>query len=203
MRTSTTTDKPLPLHWRLVEAAFHAVYRIQVLDDDPEALLAYNLFRYTGPPLQLGCGTRVERGDLVAELHFRREALSPLSAGGDPRRAALALLQLGDRDVPRLARKLREELTEVKALHAVTLFHRGIGRYGFEIRPLESRCAEQWLTAWQRLLMLRDRGPGAGRQRAGELPVARHVWVSRKTLIQRYGSAAESRTSPAGEGPCR
>src|SRR5438874_9370473 len=128
-------DRPLPLFWRLLEAHFHRAYRMETLEDDPASLLAYNLLRYRGPEVPLSCGEVVRAGDLVMEVHFRREALLPLMRSTDPHRLGLGLIKLADRDMPRLARVMARDarFAEVKALHALTLFHRGIGRWGFEV----------------------------------------------------------------------
>src|SRR5207248_2187506 len=121
-------DRELPLLWRLLEAYFHRVYGIRPLNEEPDCLIAYSRFRYRGPEVALQCGTRVRSGDPVLELHFRREALVPLARDGDPRRMGLALLRLAERDTPRLALALRDDpaFQDVKAMHALTLFHRGI-----------------------------------------------------------------------------
>lgn len=149
--------------------------------------------RYRGPELRLACGTVVRPGDAVLELHFRREPLLPLARQGDPARMGLGLLRLAERDLPRVAAALEEdpELREVRALHALTLFHRGIERFGFEVMPVESRPAAAWFTAWHRLLMARDHARGWRHVRENrERLVTRHVWISREELIRRHRSAA-------------
>ena len=181
--------RPLPLAWQLVEAWFERSLQVRVLEDDPASLLAYNLYHHRGREVPLRCGTVIRAGDPLLELHFRREALAPLVQDGDPRRMGLALMQLGDRDVPRLARALRDrpELQEVKAAHALTMFHRGITRYGFEVQPIRERHLEWWFTTWQRILMARDHAEGRKRVRKfRDRLVARHIWASRETLLSRY-----------------
>jgi len=178
----------LPLPWRLLEAHFQRVYQVRPVDGDPDALLAYNPFRHAGPELRLQCGLTIYKGDPLLEVHFRRAALLPLIQDGDSTRMGLGLIRLADRDIPRLAAALEREpeLREVKALHALTLFHRGVTRYGFEVRPVKERPLEWWFTWWMRLLLARDHAWGAGRLKVGtEALVVKHVWVSRETLIQR------------------
>jgi hypothetical protein len=125
----------------------------------------------------------------LLEIHFRREALQRRASSGSSARLALALLQLGDRDIPRLARALEQEpaLAHVRALHALTLFHRGVTRYGFEVMPMQERWAEVWFTAWHRLLMARDHPAGSARVRGAHQDlVTRHVWISREELLRRF-----------------
>src|SRR5206468_3153585 len=111
---------------------------IEPLSPDPDCLIAYNLFAYRGPELRLACGEVVRRGDAVLEVHFRREALARLGTS-DPARLGLGVMKLADRDIPRLARMLdgHPRFASVRALHAISLFHRGVSRYGFEALPVE------------------------------------------------------------------
>lgn len=186
-----TKPRPLPWYWRLLEGYFARTYRTEILEGDPGSLFAFNLYAHVGPEVTLKCGTRVAAGDPVMELHFRREGLAPLAEHPDPAGLALGLLQLADREVPRLASVLEADprFASVKAMHALTLFHRGIRRYGFEVFPVQEKHLEVWFTFWQKLLLRRDHPHGdravAGQ---GEEAVVRHVWVSRVELIRRYGS---------------
>lgn len=190
MPAAPTSPRPLPWHWRLLEAYFARAYRTEILGGEPGSLFAFNLFAHRGPEIVLKCGTRVRAGDTVMEVHFRREGLAPLAAQADSTGLGLGLLLLADREVPRLAGELARDprFAEVKALHALTLFHRGIRRYGFEVFPVRERPVERWFTWWQKLLLRRDHPHGekavAG---SGEAAVVRHVWVSREALVRRYG----------------
>ena len=182
-------SRRLSLPWRLLEAYFQRRYQIRILENDPDSLIAYNLYPHQGPDVPLRCGAVLHSGDLVLEIHFRREALQRRVTSGDPTRLALTLLHLGDRDVPRLARALEREpeLQPVRALHALTLFHRGVERYGFEVQPVRERWSEAWFTAWHRLLMARDHPNGGKRVREHrEKLVTRHVWISREELRRRF-----------------
>lgn len=198
-------EADLPWLWRAVETFFRRLYRVEPVTAEPDCLLAFNRARYRGPERRLACGALLRPGDLLLELHFRREALRPLTQQGDPARIGLGLLRLADRDLPRLARRLETEpaLAGVAALHAVTLFHRGIRRYGFETAPLEPRLAEWWFSAWQRRLLARDHPLGRARiATAREALVARHVWISRAALLGRYGGGgAVAASAPASRGP--
>jgi hypothetical protein len=193
--------RPLSPGWRLLEALFQRAYRMRPLHEDPSCLLAYNLYRHSGPEVTLPCGAVVRSGDRVMEIHFRREALLPLMGDGDPTRMAIGLLKLGDRDIPLLAEALERDpaLREVRALHALTLFHRGISRYGFTAMPARSPREERWFTAWHRLLLARDHAHGAAHVRENaEKLVTRHVWVSRDELIRRFGAAGVDRRRARG-----
>ena len=198
--SSPSPDRPLPLFWRLLETYFHRAYRMETLEDDPEALLAYNFYTYRGPDVPLRCGTVIHGGDRLLELHFRREALLPLIQDGDSAHMGLGLVRLAERDVPRLALVLERDprFQEVKALHALTLFYRGTARYGFEVMPVRQWWAERWFTWWHRRLMARDHAQGdAHVEDYQERLVSRHIWVSRLELIHRYGTHGRKRRAPA------
>ncbi len=183
------TGRPaLPWYWRWIEAWFARRLAVVPLTADPTILFAYNLYTHAGATVKLA-ETEIRPGDRVMELHFRREALLPLGEGGDSRRMGLGILMLADRDLPRLAEALRSnpELEDVRAVHALTLFHRGTQRYGFEVHPPASWLEGRWFTWWQSLLLARDHPNGRDRVEQSRNPlVARHVWASRERLLQRF-----------------
>jgi hypothetical protein len=189
--------RPLPWHWRLLERWFEHAYRTELLvADDPSCLFAYNLYPHQGAAVVLQCGAAVRPGDTVLEIHFRREALAPLIATKDPTRMGLDLIKLGDRDIPRLAEALESDprLGSVCALHALTLFHRGIHRYGFEVHPVKEWHLAHWFTWWHRLVMARDHALGSARVTAHlDTLVTKHIWVSREEFIRRYGAEGTHR----------
>ena len=100
-----------------------------------------------------------------------------------------------------------DRLAEVKALHALTLFHRGITRWGFEVLPVREWWLQVWFTAWHRLLMARDHPRGWAHIRENrEKLVTRHIWLSRAGLIRKYGAsdaAAPAPAAPAASRPAR
>jgi len=174
----------LPPAWRLVEKAFSRALRVQPLTDRPDCLIAYSLYRHRGRAVPLQDGVEVRAGMLVAELHFRRESAVAMASLQDPLRAGMEMLKSADRDVPLLADALQTDahLRDVQALHGLTLFHRGLHRYGFEVRPIEPAWRERWFTWWQKALMKRDQAPGA--TDTGAYGASREIWVSRERLIQ-------------------
>lgn len=175
-----------------MESAFTRIYRITPLHSEPDCLFAWNRFRYSGPLLRLSDGTQVERHCDCLELHFRREAFLPLSGSADPALLALDLLRRVNRELPLLAEALqkRPEFSTIRAVHALTQFHRGIGRYGFDVLPVHSSAEERWFTFWQSLILMRDHPSGqAAAARLVEGRVVRHVWAGRDALIQRYAAS--------------
>jgi hypothetical protein len=146
----------------------------------------------------------VRPGDVLLDLHFRREVMQPLAAAGDPVRLAVQALKLGDRDLRRLARLLatHPELAAVRAVHGLTVFHAVTGRYGFDALPVRGRLQERWFSWWLRQLVLRDRGagcPSAEFRQYVESLSPRHVWISREAFIRRCAPAAPA-ARPAAPG---
>ncbi len=191
-----------PLHpvWRWFEERFQRAYALRPVSDDPQCLIAYHRSAYRGAGITLRCGTLLREGDPLVEIHFRREALLPL-AGADPARVAIQLLKWADRDLPLLATQLERDpaIRDARALHALTLFHGAVARYGFEVTPIRERHRKWWFTAWQRLLLQRDHHAGGAHARklCAELD-ARHIWLSREALIQRCAAhAARDLPAPA------
>lgn len=188
-------EKRLSLPWRMLEACFQRAYRMEPLNAAPDCLIAFNLYAHQGEPVTLQEATTLRSGDTVLEIHFRRQALLPLIQDGNPARMGIRLLRLGDRDIPRLALRLASDpaLAEVRALHALTLFHRGIERFGFEVHPVKERHVEWWFTLWHRLLMARDHARGWKHVKAHqEQLVTRHIWISREEFLRRHLPNSES-----------
>ena len=192
-------DRQLSPLWSALESYFHRTYHIQPVTDDPTCLFAYNLFEHKGPDVLLKDGETVKNGEFALELHFRREALLPMIRSGEPTRMGLELIRQADRDMPHLARALETDpaLAKVKAVHALTLFHRGVTRYGFEIQPMREWYLERWFTWWHRVLMARDHAHGQQRVQAHlHKLVTKHIWISSSTLIARYGQNGTFRRKP-------
>jgi YkoP domain len=123
--------------------------------------------------IRLADGTTIRLGDPVGVLHLNdsrefalhADGLLPVEVGPAFRRQLLGSLH----ELARLAGP-GGRLIDVKAFFATTIFlHEGFKQLGFE--------AEDRAPAW-----LRPRSSTAHR--------ARRLWISRKTLLVRYGAAA-------------
>jgi hypothetical protein len=123
--------------------------------------------------VRLADGTIIRLGDPVGVLHLNdnrefalhADGLLPVTVGFEFRRHFLSSLY----ELARLAGP-DGRLTDVKAFFATTtFFHEGFKQLGFE--------AEDTAPAWLRL-------------RPSTLHRTRRLWISRKTLLVRYGAAA-------------
>ena len=179
---------PSRLLWSAVEAAFARLYRIRRVGEEADALFAVSPARHRGAPVTLADGAVIQPGDPLLEVHFRRETMLQL-AELEPRLGVLGLRRLARRDTPLLAALLAEggPYEEVVALHALSLFERPSRRMGWEARDVEPPLARWWFSLYLRMLLARDHRWGAARLRQRpEALVARHLWMSRQTLLDRW-----------------
>ena len=146
--------------------------------------------------LQLPDGTTIRRGDRIGVLHLNNAFITALHADGLPPLAVgLAFRRQLLTSLHELARLASPggRLTEVTAFSATTIFfHQGFTRLGFEV---EDR-APAWprlVAAYQRALLASLHPVGSLRLRRSTDDCARRLWISRKALLARYGSAATQR----------
>jgi hypothetical protein len=174
--------------WLLVERLSTWLQHIRPVQ--AQAMLRFSVTRHRGKGLVLKDGTEIVWGDPIIELHFDNRRLVELTRTGT---SPWPLIQIIRADLAALATRLSSEgHDEIKALHGVTLFAPAGVRLGFEVHPLP----RTWRLALERFFMAglvilynpagwRAAGPHAARW-PGEL------WMSRATLMRRYGSGGPS-----------
>jgi YkoP-like protein len=133
-------------------------------------------------------GTRLALGDRIGVIHLNNARLaavrvngqSPLAIGLEFRRWFLASL----RELAQLAAD-RGALADVRAFCAITIFYRGLSRFGF--RPERRGIVWPGLTAaYQRALMASLHPVGPLHFRRATHAQARRVWLTREELLSRY-----------------
>lgn len=121
--------------WLMYEKAYHVLFRLkQVGKGDPT--FYYRVTKYNGEPVQLEEGSRIVKGDHIAELHFDNKMLSSIAMKAkSPVAAGIKMLREIDEALPQLADQLAvdAEAQDIKAVYGVTMIHRGADRLGFEI----------------------------------------------------------------------
>jgi hypothetical protein len=181
--------------WSRAISVYDRLYRVCHRLDREQAAVAPVLrveVRRVLRGIRLSDGIRLRLGDRVGVLHLDNHAvanihaddLSPLSIGLEFRRQFLeslatlaALAQPGGRFVV------------VRAFTAVTIFHQGLQRLGFELEP--DRLVWAWLTtAYQRRLLALLHPGGASRLQALAARRAERLWISRQRLLALYGRTA-------------
>lgn len=146
------------------------------------------VIRHRGPRLVLQDGTTIDPGDTVAELHIDNKLAAGLHTVG---KGGIRLRREVFRLLPVLARELatRPEYRGINALCGASLFWDGAARVGFENRPLPF-FTRIWLGWWERFLMARYHPAGRRRLTEGPRREPRQVWMTRRTLLERYGGKA-------------
>lgn len=150
--------------------------------------------------LRLGDGTTIRPGDRIGVLHLNNAFMATLHSGGLPpiavglefRRQLLSSLH----ELARLASP-GGRLTGVRAFSATTIFfHQGLTRLGFAPEGDAPACP-RLVAAYQRALLASLHPAGPGRLRRARYCRALRLWISRETLLARYGAGSRP------ESPCR
>lgn len=185
--------------WRLYERLSLAAVRPQPIPDAPSGIFLVRLTRHHGPGVMLPDGMRIAPGDTVAELHLHNARVPDLATRG----GAFTLLRMMAGDLGALAAWIErsaagEPAANVRAVVGLTLLGRGASRLGFTVRE-RPHTLKAWLDRLFMTGLLALYSPqGLARLARGSTygTYPTEVWMSRTTLLRRYGS-----TSSAPEGP--
>jgi peptidoglycan/xylan/chitin deacetylase (PgdA/CDA1 family) len=173
--------------WDWYEHTWTSWFREEPLNDN--GALAMSVTPYRGPAVLLRDGTQVQSGDLIGEIHFRRDHFMRLHREVRPGELGLVLRRDLTQSLEALARLAVEDpgYRRLEAFHGVTLFWREARMLGLEPRPITNPWP-RWALGWyQRMLLARDH-PLGRRRLAITFRDAGNVWLSRTTLLKRYGS---------------
>ena len=142
--------------------------------------------RHRGERIVLDDGTAIDPGDVVGELHIDNRRAADLHGDG---KSGIRFRREVLRALPALACDLaaRPDCQALNALCGASLFWEGAARVGFEHRPLPA-FTRWWLTPWVRFLLARFHPAGRRRLTEGERTELRQVWMSRRVLLERYGT---------------
>ncbi len=178
--------------WDWYERSWASWFRVEPVSDD--GAVALSVTRYRGPTVRLRDGTEIQDGELVGELHLSRDRLMRLHRDLPPREVVFALRREIEQALRALAALVAEHprYRHLRAFHAVSLFWRETKVLGFEPRPMENSWSRRAFGWYLRMLMARDHPLGRRRLSLGFREVG-IVWVSRTTLLSRYGARATER----------
>lgn len=168
-----------------VERWFERRYDIRPIGEGGY-VFRFSVIRHSGPLVTLADGTVISPGDPVGELHLDNRRVAALHAEG---RAGFRYRREVFRLLPVLARDLetRPEYRAINAVCGASLFWAEAGLAGFENRPLAA-FTRWWLGWWERFLLVRYHPAGRRRLEQGRRTELRQLWISRRTLLERYGS---------------
>jgi len=154
-------------------------------------IIRLGLIRYRGRTLIFKDGTVVRRGALVGEVHVDNRLAASLHEGG---KGALRYRREVFRALPVLAGELRArpEYREIEMVGGPSLFWDEARLVGFEHWPI-SAFGRWWLAAWERFLLARYHPAGRRRLAQGNRREIRQIWMTRATLLERYGGGRAGR----------
>jgi hypothetical protein len=142
-------------------------------------------------PLELADGTPLAPGDRIGILHLNNEEVAALHTdAGSIRTVGLRFRRLFIASLRELARRAEPggPLGDVQAFVATTIFHRGLGRLGFEPAPTGNRASVLG-AFYQRALLACLHPAGSARLGAATYQQARRLWISRQRLIEGFARA--------------
>jgi len=182
------------IFWPVADRLLRVIQHIRPLRPDDSGIIRFNLRHYKGPTKVLNDGCEVKAGDKIMELHlnsdwFKRRRNLNLRASQTPRQFLDCLAE----DLQLLARQIAGgTFGNVTVLHGSTILHVAARRLGFQVDELPSSLWEKgarfYMVGLMQVYHLRgDDVPGL-REKPWEL---REVWLSRATLLSKYGSKHE------------
>jgi hypothetical protein len=146
---------------------------------------------------RLPSGTVVPRGAHVGILHVDNAHVIVLHARGlTPIQVGLAFRRQMITSLATLAALSRPgaRFDGVEAFTAVTIFHTGLERLGFEVEA-DGLAWPQLVASYQRTL-LRAIHPGGTRLGKRTRARAERLWITRQRLVELYGNGRLTRASP-------
>jgi len=192
---------------RLIDAILIQVHGVRTFSDDPECILRVSSTPTTlAAPRALPDGTRLEAGAAVIEIHFWNEHLPVIEEGG-------AGMLWGNQFAKRLAGSLQllagfalsdPVFARFGAVHGrlgfiqedeVDFFKRLAGRFGLLLELHSAAGLRFWRGAfWEGLYswwLMWTYNPGTLRRKRFRDVGLSDLWMTRRTLLERYGRGAE------------
>jgi len=176
--------------WDWYERTWAALFGEEPVTDD--GALAISLTRHRGRLVSLRDGTEIHPGDMIGELHFRRDHILRMHRELPPRKVGLVLRRELIQSLEALAALAAKDprYQGLPAFHGLSLFWREARMLGLESGPL-TNLWQRWSLGWyMRMLMARDHPLGRQRLEITFRDIG-HVWISRTALLARYGRSSD------------
>jgi len=182
-----------------LDALLRRIYHVWEFTQDESCILRIALGRSAGD-LTLSDGTRIEKGEVVGELHLWNEHLPRMDAEGPSIEWALKAHRLWRGSLEKLTAYLENDpqFASVRAFRGETAFLRDdleesglFERLGFDVLRRDRgdklrRFGEFWenLYTWWLIWTF---NPGSLRRKDLFRMERAQVWISRRALVERYG----------------
>lgn len=188
--------------WDVQERFLLWVWRLKDVGPIEGGALRIRAVTYRGDGFGLSDGTSVTPGQRIGEVHLRNDTLASLHDQAEgPRQVGWLFRDLMVRGLRDLAELVRdgEPYRHLPAFYGTSMLHYGADKLGFEVRPVRPGVRLSLLRAYQRVLTARYHPLGSDRMSRGtRVRDPAEVWISRRTLLARYGSGSEN-LGEAGE----
>ena len=142
--------------WLQYESLFHLVFRLKPVEGSGgEPSIHYRKVTYNGPPVELKDGTRIVKGDPVAEMHLDNGMLRRLAArSSSPIAVIIHLIRELETSLPNLAKRVLSDpdTSSVRAIYGVSMLNKGADKLGFQIFDLPDNLFAKVSRIYLRLL---------------------------------------------------
>jgi ceramide glucosyltransferase len=198
-----------------VDALLRHLYRIREFCHHPDCMFRISTSQ-SEEDVTLADGTHVRRGERIGEIHLWNESMPTMPKEGPDLAWARSFQRQLAFSLTRLAAHIQTnpEYREIQAFRADNSFmgqydlgplERKVGRFGFEVvdgdgpSGLWGQFGEFWENVYGWVLVWAY-NPGGLRGNGSWKLHRRHLWLSRATLIEKYGTAA-ARDPDSEAGP--
>jgi hypothetical protein len=187
----------------IVRSALHRVdelYRLRHRLEPVGPVLFVGRARYDGPAKEFPDGTQLRPGDALGTLHFNNARIAALDAG-TPTAIAFSFLRLLLESLRTLAELAREgaPFGDLAVFQGIGWWRQG-EKVGFISEPFPEGRRKRFLAVHIGLLVWAFAPPASTAIAAR--PEPRISWITRATLLKRYGSVEQARQevvdAPAG-----
>ncbi len=184
---------------RGLDAIVRRAYGVREFTKDENCVLRIALGRST-KEMVLFDGTRIEKGEVIGELHLWNEHLPRIDEEGPSLEWALKAYRLWRDSLKKLSSYLQEEsqLGHIRAFRGETAFFTKdleekalFERMGFDlVRANRNSWLERFGEFWENLYtwwLIWTFNPGSLRGKKLSCMERAQIWISRRTLIEKYG----------------